>query len=247
MTALERVVLLVISDAAVTQQLIGELVRDGARYQLPIATSLAQARSRLRRIAPLAILLDESAVLSANGDPGRDAIPLDAAVRELAEVAPLVLVVAPERQRDLEPFASLVRQGRLDIVTRGGNFLPLAVGLLERYVASRDLGTESEEPAATAPHTGVAAGPMRILAGRAAGSEELFESPEFGEILRHEVNNPLTGILGNAELLLSRRDRLPSAAVQRLETIAALAVRLRETVRRLSNAWEENHHRIRSA
>ena len=26
---------------------------------------------------------------------------------------------------------------------------------------------------------------------------------DFGEVLRHELNNPLTGILGNAELLLS--------------------------------------------
>jgi signal transduction histidine kinase len=67
-------------------------------------------------------------------------------------------------------------------------------------------------------------------------------SGDFGEILRHEVNNPLTGILGNTELLLARRDRLPPAAVERLETIAGLAVRLRETVRRLSNAWEEEHH-----
>jgi signal transduction histidine kinase len=44
------------------------------------------------------------------------------------------------------------------------------------------------------------------------------------------LNNPLTGILGNAELLLSeiRRKsdgRLPQGAPQRLETIAALAVR----------------------
>jgi signal transduction histidine kinase len=64
-------------------------------------------------------------------------------------------------------------------------------------------------------------------------------APEgFGEILRHEVNNPLTGILGNAELLLARRDSLPPAAVQRLETIAELAIRLRETIRRLSEAAE---------
>ena len=62
---------------------------------------------------------------------------------------------------------------------------------------------------------------------------------DFGEILRHEVNNPLTGILGNTELLLARRDRLPPAAVERLQTIAELAVRLRETVRRLSSTWEE--------
>jgi signal transduction histidine kinase len=66
---------------------------------------------------------------------------------------------------------------------------------------------------------------------------------DFGEVLRHELNNPLTGILGNAELLLSeirRNDdgRLPVGGLQRLETIATLAVRLRETIRRLSQEWE---------
>ena len=51
------------------------------------------------------------------------------------------------------------------------------------------------------------------------------------------MNNPLTGILGNAELLLARREGLSPAAVIRVETIAELAVlRLRETVRRLSSA-----------
>src|SRR5258708_7737653 len=44
---------------------------------------------------------------------------------------------------------------------------------------------------------------------------------DFGEVLRHELNNPLTGILGNAELLLSeirRNDdgRLPAGGLQRL-------------------------------
>jgi hypothetical protein len=48
----------------------------------------------------------------------------------------------------------------------------------------------------------------------------------------------LAGILGNAELVLSHRDRLPAADTQRLQTVVDLAVRLRETTRRLSNAWE---------
>jgi signal transduction histidine kinase len=68
------------------------------------------------------------------------------------------------------------------------------------------------------------------------------ETRDFGEILRHELNNPLTGILGNAELLLvewrRRNIELPRQAELRLETIAALAVRMRETVRRLSEEWE---------
>ena len=71
----------------------------------------------------------------------------------------------------------------------------------------------------------------------------------FGETLRHELNNPLTGILGNAELLLAEVRRkndgqLPNGGQQRLETIAALAVRLRETVRRLSQDWESRHRRV---
>jgi signal transduction histidine kinase len=68
------------------------------------------------------------------------------------------------------------------------------------------------------------------------------EERDFGAVLRHELNNPLTGILGNAELLLLELRRknveLPEQAQSRLETIAALAVRMRETVRRLSEEWQ---------
>ena len=68
------------------------------------------------------------------------------------------------------------------------------------------------------------------------------EQQDFGAVLRHELNNPLTGILGNAELLLVELRRknlaLPEPAQARLETIAALAVRMRETVRRLSQEWQ---------
>ncbi len=70
------------------------------------------------------------------------------------------------------------------------------------------------------------------------------EDRDFGAVLRHELNNPLTGILGNAELLLVelRRSRIeiPVQSRTRLETIAALAVRMRETVRRLGEEWEQN-------
>jgi signal transduction histidine kinase len=76
---------------------------------------------------------------------------------------------------------------------------------------------------------------MREAEGNAA------EAWDFGTLLRHELNNPLTGILGNAELLLAEVRRknleLPEAAQARLETIAELAVRMRETVRRLSEEW----------
>ena len=85
----------------------------------------------------------------------------------------------------------------------------------------------------------------------ADSARDPFEEAEedFGEVLRHELNNPLTGILGNAELLLAEVHRkndgkLPHGGEQRLETIAALAVRLRETVRRLSQEWEARQHPV---
>ena len=83
-----------------------------------------------------------------------------------------------------------------------------------------------------------------------SGRHRFAEAEEdFGEVLRHELNNPLTGILGNAELLLAEVHRqkdgkLPHGGEQRLETIAALAVRLRDTVRRLSEEWESRQHSV---
>jgi signal transduction histidine kinase len=127
-----------------------------------------------------------------------------------------VVVVAAAEQQDALAF--LITSGAVDFVARTSQFLPIVAGMLDRR----------------ARMIGILPFPQDELAG------------DFGEILRHELNNPLTGILGNTELLLARRELLPLSAVERLQTVAELAVRLRETVRRLSNAWEERpahaHH-----
>ena len=145
---------------------------------------------------------------------------VESAVALLTETAPVVVAAAPEKQAGM---AFLITTGAVDFVSRTGRFLPIVAGMLDRRVRMAER----------------AAGMIQFPKDELAG--------DFGEILRHEVNNPLTGILGNTELLLARRDRLPPAAVERLETIAELAVRLRETVRRLSNAWDEHHERARPA
>lgn len=49
--------------------------------------------------------------------------------------------------------------------------------------------------------------------------------------VRHEINNPLTGVLGQAQLLL--REELPAGAKKRAETIEALAIRIRDIVAQL--------------
>ena len=52
--------------------------------------------------------------------------------------------------------------------------------------------------------------------------------------VRHEINNPLTGVLGQAQLLL--REELNDRARKRAETIEELAVRLRDIVAQLREA-----------
>ena len=49
--------------------------------------------------------------------------------------------------------------------------------------------------------------------------------------VRHEINNPLTGVLGQAQLLL--REELPERARKRAETIEELAIRIRDIVAQL--------------
>ena len=49
--------------------------------------------------------------------------------------------------------------------------------------------------------------------------------------VRHEINNPLTGMLGQAQLLL--REELNEKARKRAETIESLAMRIRDIVAEL--------------
>jgi signal transduction histidine kinase len=49
--------------------------------------------------------------------------------------------------------------------------------------------------------------------------------------VRHEINNPLTGVIGQAQLLL--REELSPSARRRVETIEQLAARIKDTVAQL--------------
>jgi signal transduction histidine kinase len=49
--------------------------------------------------------------------------------------------------------------------------------------------------------------------------------------VRHEINNPLAALLGQAQLML--RDELGDKSRRRVETIEKLAIRIKETVAEL--------------
>jgi signal transduction histidine kinase len=189
----------------------GELRRE-IRSRLPhtvvhSCAGLPELHAALCRAAPDAIVLDDSVLPGSN---------IENSLAALAESAPIVLI-ASERATLTGPqsvqscAATLIAAGRADFVFREGNFPILVAALIERAIRAAET----------------------VQASLESGLRDLPE--EALEVLRHEFNNPLTGILGNAEILLaSRRHQLPPDSIQRLQTVVELAVRLRESVLRVS-------------
>lgn len=219
----EQTILLVSDDASLCAAARREF---GGELGLRVAavSNVEAARRILEDATPAVILLEEAPLAVAAGESDRETAPLAAAVSSLARYAPVVVIGEAAQQKEM---TALIAAGAADFVPRTEKCLSTALGLVGRRL---DFASAKSVP-------GVGA----VACANAPADEA------FGEILRHELNNPLTGILGNAELLLAeiRRkndDQVPSNAQQRLETIAALAVRLRETVRRLSQDWESHQN-----
>jgi len=60
---------------------------------------------------------------------------------------------------------------------------------------------------------------------------KLEQTADLVARIRHEINNPLTGVLGQAQLLL--REELSERSRKRVQTIEDLAIRLRDIVAQL--------------
>jgi signal transduction histidine kinase len=139
--------------------------------------------------------------------------PTDAAALEierLTRAAPVILL-GPVAMRD--KVTNQIATGRADFVQRAGNFARVVAALIDRRLHEREFFHLNSSIS-------------RELPG------------EWLEDLRHEINNPLTGILGNAEMLLGSRERLPAPVAQRLEAIVSLALKLRSSVLHLTQDWQ---------
>ena len=71
----------------------------------------------------------------------------------------------------------------------------------------------------------------QLLARIADYEAKLKENADLITNFRHDINNPLTGVLGQAQLLL--REELSEKARKRAKTIEQLAMRLRDIVAEL--------------
>lgn len=216
----EQTILLVSDDAALCTAARREFEETIAGVRVASVSNLEGARRILEEDAPAVIVFEEASVTAAAGGTPEIAQRLDSIVTSFTIHAPVVVIGTAERRSGL---SALIASGAADFVVRNGGCLPEALSLIQRRLRQAQPVLER--------------------------TPEHFQTAEadFGEVLRHELNNPLTGILGNAELLLAeirRKDdgKLPHGGRQRVETIAALAVRLRETVRRLSQEWEARQH-----
>lgn len=208
----EATILLVSNDELLCKQARRELSEMRDSVRVSSVASLDAAWRAVEDAAPDVIVLQEK-TSGSNGN-----VRLQSMVESLAGYAPVVVIGPPERRAEI---SALLNAGAADYVEQSEG-LSAALGRVAQRLNAAG-GLRAASPA--------------ILARVA---------DDFGEVLRHELNNPLTGILGNAELLLAdirRRDdgRLPQGGQQRVEAIAALAVRLRESVRRLSQEWESQH------
>ena len=219
----EQSILLVSDDAALCAAARREFETGIAGLRVAAVSNVDAARRVLKEEAPAVIVLElEEVSAAAEAGGTRGSLPqLDAIVTSFTVHAPVVVIGTAERR---EGLSELIASGAADFVARDeGSCLPETLDVIQRRLREATPAVdESSEPSAAC-------------------------KDNFGEVLRHELNNPLTGILGNAELLLAeirRNDdgKLPIGGRQRVETIAALAVRLRETVRRLSAEWEARHN-----
>jgi signal transduction histidine kinase len=73
---------------------------------------------------------------------------------------------------------------------------------------------------------------LESLRGLVAQYEaRLARAADLAAHVRHEINNPLTGLIGQAQLLL--REELSDKSRRRVQTIEQLALRIRDTAAEL--------------
>jgi signal transduction histidine kinase len=75
--------------------------------------------------------------------------------------------------------------------------------------------------------------------------DQLLQSRKLGAVaalgagIAHEISNPLSGVLGMAQLLLARKDKLDERSLRNVASIEREALRIREIVERMSKLAQD--------
>ncbi|MFH2055482.1 MAG: histidine kinase dimerization/phospho-acceptor domain-containing protein [bacterium] len=133
-----------------------------------------------------------------------------------------------------ELYSTLDYQGEKSLfsypIRAGKQIIGSVTGLAE---GSRNLALEQEFIATIA----IA---LRLIFGgqRQIDAARLEAVREASVTINHEINNPLTAVLGNVQLLLLKEKDLPEEIRQRLEKIEESSMRIRDAVSRLMRLGE---------
>lgn len=230
MESLEKTVLLISPDREFRSAVSAALHKSFPACHISAVENFAAARRTVADFSFDVIVLQDSQPDSL-ADASPCASPLEDIVTALGGFAPIVVLGGREAPPGL---SALIAAGAADFIADAQSHLSEAAACVKKRLESARRHSEG------------------LFCATSAEGAEIRYRDTFGEILRHELNNPLTGILGNAELLLAEARRQKAVPLsennfKRLETIAALAVRMRETVRRLSQACEVRSEQARSA
>jgi nitrate/nitrite-specific signal transduction histidine kinase len=85
---------------------------------------------------------------------------------------------------------------------------------------------------------------LRVLEDKLSESTNALAAARRTEIaIRHEINNPLTNVIGNVELLMDRYEHKDKDLTARLEVVLNSSLRIAEITRRLQEIKRENDRR----
>ncbi len=116
-----------------------------------------------------------------------------------------------------------------------GKIFGAVIGLQEgdRSIVAQDYFLEALSALMALNHLAAGLSESSQPAREVLDKERLAAIVETAVTVNHEVNNPLTAILGNVQLLLLKRQDLDADLVAKLKTIEASALKIKDVTQRL--------------
>jgi len=215
--------ILVVEDDPLSRRVLTAMLAK-AGYELLEATDGKTALAELERARPRVVITDWMM-------PVLDGLELTRRIRAAPDPTGYTYVIMITARSERAALAAALAAGVDEFLTK-----PLDQGELQARLATaeRILGLEFAL-AARIGELERALEQVKASEARLVEAQRLAAIGEVGIAVRHEVNNPLTGIIGLVDLALLDRPRLSPDLAQSLEAIGGLAKRISRTVARLEN------------
>ena len=209
--------ILLVEDSPTQAALVCDLLNQQG-YRASWARTISEARVRARNSPPDLFLLDRG-LPDGDGSLLCQELKVDPLTREI----PVILLTAQDR---IEERVEGLLGGADDYIPKpyhNEELLARVHGCLRTRALQLALRQKAEE----------------LEEKNRALAERLAAIGQIGLAIRHEVNNPLSPLMGHAELLLGQRDKLPPEVQRKLEVIHRSCTRIRDVVRRLEELHED--------